>query len=623
MDGSEGEDNVKMIRTTYDELREDGFTLRRIIVTHPDKDHYRGIGDVLEFTGVNTPPVLLTNQFKCKLKNKKKEPADPTQKEQADPAQKEPANKLKKFCDTITETFGYSEFSVDNIEYIENKALSTPFKVEYKSSTSDLVLYKTDNETVEKPGKEKGEFCKPKQDRYNESSIVTTITLKDNSKILACLTGDAFFDSADQITTFLLDREITVFQVPHHGSKHNSNFEFYVQIAGNTQYYLISCGHHGSYDFPHKEVFTAIRKATVAKEKKGATIVLTDGTHLNGERMSSFRGGDYEPSVSYWDPHLKKDSNCELINKDFLQFTFSGEGNLVDNPLQNLIQWSIEGYRQMTFNYGSKQRLCGMHLKTSNNHHLKVVNKALITEKCQSDGCCTASIDGHIGLPAPTDPCTWDNRVIMVYGTEDLIFLQLATGERIIKVQTYHDAQADLKKSYISIRKLTMRKADGYGEVVSHLIGALTDVIFEMKTTAAKKVEMINAVKIALKDPKKIDEIGKFGDSKEAIDSIMRLVEIAYQVQADLNESKKYDQKICDQRILEIDTIKKGLSLSEPTSITSLDEEFVVFKCVDVPWQIAYGTINDNGEVNWGVLNTLKTSTDTIPMTVFKPKHLS
>ena len=75
----------------------------------------------------------------------------------------------------------------------------------------------------------------------------------------------------------------------------------------------------------------------------------------------------------------------------------------------------------------------------------------------------------------------------------------------------------------------------------------------------------------------------------------------------------------------QIDTIKReGLSSPEPPqSITSLDEEFVVFKCVDVPWKIAYGTINDNGEVNWGVLNTLKTSTDTIPMTVFKPKHLS
>ncbi len=441
MDGSEGENNVKMIENTYDELHKDGFTLCRIIVTHPDKDHYRGIDSVLKFTGVNTPPVLLTDQFKHKLEKKKK-------------VKTKQESRLKKFHDTVTEL--YSELPVGDIEYIENRALSTPFKVAYKSSTSDLVLYKTDNEMVEGPNgqRQTGEFRKPEKDRYNESSIVTTITSKDSKKIIACLTGDAFFDSPHQIATFLQDREIIVFQVPHHGSKHNSNFEFYRQIAHNIQYYLISCGHHRGYGFPDKEVFTAIRDATVAKKKEGATIVLVDGTHLNGKKVSSFTGGDYEPSISYWDPHLKC-SDCEVINKDFLQFTFSGEGNL--DPLQNLIQWSIKGYRIMTYSYGSKQRVSEMHLKTSNNRHLKVENGDLITEECQGNGC-TTSIDGHIGLPAPTDPCTWDDSVIMVYGTSDLIFLQVASGEKIIKKITHAGAQADFKEKYISTLKLALRR---------------------------------------------------------------------------------------------------------------------------------------------------------------------
>ena len=585
MDGSTGT-NVHMIRATYDELVEEGFTLRYIVVTHPDIDHYGGINQVLGFNDVDLPQVLLTNRFSDEIKNKM----------------------LGEQYIPIVQSLTPIDWSPP---YIENKC----FNVSHSSFTSDLVLYRM-RTADEQPIilKRNGTFKKPEKKKDNESSIITTITTKnDDNAILACLTGDAFFDTSEIAAQFLSDNKIIVFQVPHHGSKHNSNFEFYEQIAENTQYYLISCGHHGKHCFPDKDVFTSIRKATVEKNKKGATIVLTDGTNLNGEKVSSFTGHDHEPSISYWDLHLKR-SNCELINKYFLQFTFSDKGILVDEPLQNLIQWSIEGYRQMTFNYGSKQRLCGMHLKTSNNHHLKVVKGVLITEKCQSDGC-TASIDGHIGLPAPTDPCTWDNdKVIMVYGTDDLIFLQLATGGKIVKKTTYTDARAVLEKSYISDRKLTLRNADGYGKVVSHLIGALTDVIFGMKTTAAKKVEMINAIKIALKD-----KIGKFDDGKEATDSIMRLVKIANQVRADLNESKKYDQKIVNQRFLEIDTIKEGLSLSVPTSITSLDEEFIVFKCVDVPWQIAYGTINDNGDVNWGVLNnTLKTSTGTIPMTVFQ-----
>ena len=127
----------------------------------------------------------------------------------------------------------------------------------------------------------------------------------------------------------------------------------------------------------------------------------------------------------------------------------------------------------------------------------------------------------------------------------DLVFLQLATGERIIKEQTYDDARADLEKRVIyPIRKLTLKNADVYKKVVSHLIGALTDVIFGMNITAAKKVEMIvNAVKNALKDQKTFNELGKFGDEGEATDSIMRLVKIARdQVLADIrNKSLEYD----------------------------------------------------------------------------------
>ena len=183
---------------------------------------------------------------------------------------------------------------------------------------------------IDIPNQDDTKFEEAEDDHDNESSIITTITTKnDGNTILACLTGDAFFktSTSKKRAKFLQDQKIIVFQVPHHGSELNSKFEFYEEIAENTQYYLISCGHHGRHCFPRKEVFTAIRDATVKKNKKGATIVLTDGTNLNGEKVSSFTGHDHEPSISYWDPHLKKDSDCELINKDFLQFTFSGKGN--------------------------------------------------------------------------------------------------------------------------------------------------------------------------------------------------------------------------------------------------------------------------------------------------------
>ena len=104
-------------------------------------------------------------------------------------------------------------------------------------------------------------------------------------------------------------------------------------------------------------------------------------------------------------------------------------------------------------------------------------------------------------------------------------------------------------------------------------------------------------------------------------DGITKLLDIANRVRSDLNESKTYDEKIRKQWVLQIKAIRKkeGLSSPIPQSITSLEKEFVVFKCIDAPWQIAYGTINDNGKVNWGALNnTLKINTDTIPMTVFQ-----
>ncbi len=619
MDGST-DTNLDMITTTYDELK-DGFPLHNIVVTHPDIDHYGGIGSVLDWFSkdANPPEVLLTDRFRDIIGDRK---LGTTFAEQYRPVQ---------------------SFSASAEAQYEH------FNVSHRSFTSDLVLYtRTDEQPIDIPN-QNGTLKKAKDDHDNESSIITTITTNnDDNTILAYLTGDAFFDT-NETAPFLHQKQIIVFQVPHHGSKDNSNFEFYMQIAQNTQYYLISCGHHGKYCFPHKEVFTAIRDATVARRKERATIVLTDGTLLNGEKVSSFRGDKYEPSISYWDPHLRKASNCELINKDFLQFTFSGEGNVVGNPLQNLIQWSIEGYREMTYSYGSKQRL-RMHLKAPGNCHLAVVEDTLIvkdyqiaddgriegfqflsrltTKHCQGNGC-TTSIDGHLGLPAPTDPCTWDNRVMMVYGTSDLIFLQLTTGENIIKELNYENVRKTFEVkiiSKVSSKKSSLKKAGEYRKIASLLSKAMTTIIFQTILTPTQKIELIEEVKIALKrktDPnytQTFHQITEYHQNEG--DVVMRLLQLEHEIrQRLLTGGSEYKGNDHTQELQQIETSNPNLLLEQPPQniITSFDgnQSFSFFKCYKEPWQIVYGTISNNGEVNWSdqhVYNSLQVDTPMTPL---------
>ena len=598
VDGST-DTNVHMIRATYAELIKEGFTLRYVVVTHPDKDHYGGINRVLGFNGVDSPQVLLTNRFSDEIKNK---------------------------------MLGEQYIQVQSLTpidwpppYIENKC----FNVSHSSFTSDLVLYRM-RTADEQPIilKQNGTFKKPEKKKDNESSIITTITTKnDDNAILACLTGDAFFATSEIAAQFLHNKKIIVFQVPHHGSKHNSNFEFYEQIAENTQYYLISCGHHGKHCFPDKDVFTSIRKATVEKNKKGATIVLTDGTNLNGEKVSFFTGHDHEPSISYWDPLLRR-SDCKLIDKDFLQFTFSSQGDLDnDKPaLPNLIQWSITGYREITLNYGSKIRLRGMHFKAPNNRHLKVVKGVLKTEECQGDEC-NASIEGFPGLPAPTDPCTWDKRVIMVYGTDDLVFLQLTTGENIvIQKHKYENVQKEFEERISSkVYKSCLRKACEYKEIVSLLSKAITTIIFRTIFIPAKKLELIEEVKTAIETTKDTDiysmqTITENYCDKNERDVVMSLLELEYQIRQSLLRNSKYNRKELLQKLDQIEkNNQKSLLKYSPQDIISFGKQrFCFFKCYKLPWQIVYGTISDNGNVNWpdqhDVHNSLQVYTPMTPL---------
>ena len=601
MDGST-KTNVHMIRATYDELIKEGFRLRYIVVTHPDLDHYGGIKQVLGFNDVDSPQVLLTNRFSDRIKSK-------MFGEQYIQVQ------------SLTPPIDWADWPPQNIE---NKC----FNVSHRSFTSDLVLYRTKQTAADDAEQPiilqlNGTFKKPERKRDNESSIITTITMNSdgNIKTLACLTGDAFFDTSEIVAQFLRENKIKVFQVPHHGSEDNSNCTFYEQIAENTQYYLISCGKHQGYGHPKAEVFTAIRNATVSGGKEGATIVLTDGTNLNGEKVFSFTGHDYEPFVSYWDPHLR---DCELINKDCLQFTFSGEGNLVSNSLQNLTQWSITGYREMADRYVLRQtwRRIQIHLKAPNrapnNRHFIVMEKALTTEECQGDEC-TASIDGFLGLPAPTNPCTWDDRVIMVDGTDDLVFLQLATKGKI-----YYQACNNVKNEIENILKSgpkriskLKKKAKDFYENVPLLSTALTNFLFR-GSTAAQKFQLIQKIKTKL-NTGTYDVEGMIDGDNQIATHVRNFLQIVLDMKRILITRSSYTKKLKQKYNKEIETIKAGIGnllLAIDHVITSLDDDYstmVFFKCHKVPWQIVYGTISNTGEVDWlvqyAVCNSLQTYT--------------
>lgn len=112
----------------------------------------------------------------------------------------------------------------------------------------------------------------------NDASVCIKLTYGNNSFLFA---GDATETAENDILTLGKDLSADVYKVSHHGS-HSSSSEAFVN-AINPTYAVISCGENNDYGHPHAEVLNRLREKNInvfRTDEQGTIIVTSDGNNL-------------------------------------------------------------------------------------------------------------------------------------------------------------------------------------------------------------------------------------------------------------------------------------------------------------------------------------------------------
>lgn len=101
-------------------------------------------------------------------------------------------------------------------------------------------------------------------------------------------------DTTEEVEETILNKniDIDVLKVAHHGSRYSSSYEFLEKATPD--YAIISVGEDNSYEHPHQEAITRIKKHTnkIYMTKDVGTILLkSDGTNINIEYINTNTNG--------------------------------------------------------------------------------------------------------------------------------------------------------------------------------------------------------------------------------------------------------------------------------------------------------------------------------------------
>ena len=191
--------------------------------------------------------------------------------------------------------------------------------------------------------------------------------------------------------------------VPHHGSGNSSSIAFYRTV--DIDVYLISCGRHKRFQFPSIKVLDAINQATTTKEQRIATIVLTNGIHLNNHKMKHETDMwiNNNITISYWDEHIYNDQPW----LDYCIYPTDRRRLITDN----LIDWSINGYKQMASMYSRCNRKRLAVIETTTNRCLSVNDneEVLLLNGIKQ----TSKISVITDIPSPDSPCDWERTLTL------------------------------------------------------------------------------------------------------------------------------------------------------------------------------------------------------------------
>ena len=385
------------LRATYLTLANNGYTLKGIVVTHPDRDHYKGIQKLVDHD-IDCPAILLTDQFLGKaIINEENE-----------------ENEVEKFLQTL-EHKKYSGKHAE-LDEIYEKFPREIFSLQFPNSSP--VLYQPTAEMMPRPRNKK------MHEDNNETSILVTISDPERKKPLALLTGDANFTKV----TENVRKDVPLVLVPHHGSKNNSNKAFYESLTAQVCIYLISCGTHRKFAFPDGKVIKDICDATRSKGTS-CTIILTRGRHLNSLKMPYSSPDEWRKlrekiEIHYWDEYIYEELES-LLDTPWLNLSLCPQPDFADGT----IKWSLEEYENITSKcleelndrvYESEITLEYTDIESNETYYLSVKNADLDTATRK------ASVKVISGLPSPLDPCNWDSteKILKIKGVEST-FLQI------------------------------------------------------------------------------------------------------------------------------------------------------------------------------------------------------
>ena len=125
------------------------------------------------------------------------------------------------------------------------------------------------------------EFLAPGGSGYedlNEYSAVIKITYINRSILL---TGDAGFESEEEMLASGADLDADVLKVGHHGSRYSTSDEFLEAVSPD--YAVISCGKDNDYGHPHEETISRLagHGARILRTDREGTVIITyDGRDL-------------------------------------------------------------------------------------------------------------------------------------------------------------------------------------------------------------------------------------------------------------------------------------------------------------------------------------------------------
>lgn len=120
--------------------------------------------------------------------------------------------------------------------------------------------------------------CGSGYDNLNEYSAVTKITYGTR---IFLLTGDAGFESEEEMMASGANLQADVLKIGHHGSRYSTSAGFLKAV--NPSYALISCGADNDYGHPHEETLSRLTLQGLRlfrTDRDGTVIINCDGQDL-------------------------------------------------------------------------------------------------------------------------------------------------------------------------------------------------------------------------------------------------------------------------------------------------------------------------------------------------------